>query len=67
MFKWPLIIWSTYNYLIKQSSVSTAYRSLDIYNYVLCGYMQEINFYDMGSEFCSVSAAVLSLLRLSLP
>lgn len=32
------------------------------YNYVQCGHVEEINFYDMGWEFCIVEAGVLAQL-----
>ena len=44
--KWPAIVWpDIYNYLIQTPSVYTremirAYKSLDAYNYVLCGHVQ---------------------------
>ena len=50
--KWPAIQWpEIYNYLIETPSVYTreklkAYKSLDAYNFVLCGHVQDIQFHD---------------------
>ena len=31
---------------------ASIYKSLDAYNYGLCGHVQEVKFYDAGSEIC---------------
>lgn len=55
MSKWPAIVWpDIYTYIIEKPSVNTkehlrAYKSLDAYNYVLCGHVQQIKFYDRAS------------------
>ena len=62
MSKWPAIIWrDIYSYLIEKPSVYTkdnlrAYKSLDVYNYVLCGHVQNVKFYDTGIGFCALRA-----------
>lgn len=54
--KWPRIQWpEIYNYLIDTPSVYTreklkAYKSLDAYNFVLCGHVQDIQFHDYQVE-----------------
>lgn len=62
--KWPCIEWpQIYSYLIEKPSVYTreslqAYKSLDAVNYVLCGHVNKMKYYDAG-EFCILRAAVL--------
>ena len=54
--KWPSIQWpEIYNYLIDTPSVYTreklkAYKSLDAYNFVLCGHVQDILCHDYNVQ-----------------
>ncbi len=64
--KWPSIQWpEIYNYLIDTPSVNTrdklkAYKSLDAYNFVLCGHVQDIQFYDFQvQDFVVLKTEVL--------
>ena len=63
--KWPALEWpEIYAYLIEKPSVYTkeklrAHKSLDTYNYVACGHVQDINYADLNSEFCVLRAQVL--------
>ena len=65
MSKWPAITWpDIYSYLIEKPSVYTkdslcAYKSLDAYNYVLCGHVQNLKCFDTSSGFCALRAGVL--------
>ena len=64
--KWPPMQYADlYNYLISTPSEFThkslkAYRSLEAYNYFLCGHVQRCYFYDVpSSECCFVRSFVL--------
>lgn len=64
--KWPSIQWpEIYNYLIDTPSVYTrdklkAYKSLDAYNFVLCGHVQDIQFHDFQvQDFVVLKTEVL--------
>ncbi|KAF4097197.1 hypothetical protein G5714_021205 [Onychostoma macrolepis] len=55
--KWPDIHWpAIYCYLVDKPSVYTreklrAYKSLDTYNYVVCGHVQTVLYSDIGDDF----------------
>ncbi|KAJ8277581.1 hypothetical protein GJAV_G00076940 [Gymnothorax javanicus] len=58
--QWPDI----YTYLIEKPSVYTqdklkAYKSLDAYNYVLNGHVQDLQYYYLSDDFCFMRAQVL--------
>lgn len=36
-----------------------AYKSLDAYNYVVCGHVQMVLYSDIGDDFCVLKAEVL--------
>ena len=63
--KWPNIQWpDIYTYLIEKPSVYTreklrAYKSLDGYEYVVCGYVQNVKYHDIDSEFCVLRSEIL--------
>ena len=63
--KWPNIQWPDilFYFLEKPSRYTLdklrAYRSLDAYNYVLCGHVQNVKYSDLNSEFCVLRSDVL--------
>lgn len=65
VIKWPDIHWpAIYCYLVDKPSVYTreklrAYKSLDAYNYVVCGHVQTVLYSDIGDDFCVLKAEVL--------
>ena len=62
--EWPEI----YTLFIEKPSVYSkeklsAYKSLDAYNYVLNGHVQDLQYKDVSDEFCVVRAKVLPYLE----
>ena len=51
-------------YLIKKPSVYTrekvhTYKSMDAYQFAVCGHVQEVKYHNIDGEFCVLSADVL--------
>lgn len=63
--RWPNIQWpDIYTYLVEKPSVYTreklrAYKSLDAYEYVVCGHVQNVKYHDIDSEFCVLKSEIL--------
>ncbi len=63
--KWPkLQCPDIYVYLVEKPSVYTkeklkAYKSLDAYNFVLCGHVQDIEYRDLPNGFCTLRTDML--------
>lgn len=63
--KWPDIQWpDIYLYLVEKPSVYTreklrAYKSLDAYDYVICGHVQDVRYHDIDEEFCVLKSEIL--------
>lgn len=68
--KFPIITWrDVTEYLIDSPSIYTketmkAYKSLEAYDYFVCGHVQDCFFHDIGNgnQFCFIKAKV-SILR----
>ncbi len=63
--KWPNIQWpDIYTYLVEKPSVYTreklqAYKSLDAYDYIICGHVQEVRYHDIDAGFCVLKSEIL--------
>lgn len=63
--KWPKLQWpDIFLYLVEKPGVYTheklkAYKSLDVYNFVLCGHVQDIEYRDLSDGFCALRTEVL--------
>ena len=63
--KWPNIQWpDIYLYLVEKPSVYTreklrAYKSMDAYDYAICGHVQEVRYKDTDEEFCVLMSEIL--------
>lgn len=63
--KWPDIQWPDIHlFLVEKPSVYTreklrAYKSLDAYDYVLCGHVQNLKHHIIDPEFCVLRSKVL--------
>ena len=63
--KLPSIQWpDIYTYLIDKPSLYThdklrAYKSLDAYNYVVCGHVQTVLYTDIDENFCAMKSDIL--------
>lgn len=63
--KWPKLQWlDIFLYLVEKPGVYMheklkAYKSLDVYNFVLCGHVQDIEYRDLSDGFCALRTEVL--------